>query len=228
MKLTLIRHAQSERNRNIKGDHFYADASQKLGTPNHLIKITDLGESQAREVAERLFQTSLMEGKGLPSVLLHSGYERAKTTAEIILKEVKLFGKKNNIFVNTTLEQDHLIRERDSGYGIEMTHGESRNHFPFLEEYWGLDGTWFAVPPGGESVVQVMDRVSTFLVKLSMNKNLEGKHIWAVSHGRTMSAFQMVVEKIPFEKADELVIRPKNCATAEYEFECGVWKSVKN
>jgi broad specificity phosphatase PhoE len=227
MKLTLIRHAQSVRNKIVKGGHSYTDVSQKLGIPNHLIKITDLGEIQAKEVAKKLFQTSLMKGKGLPSVLLHSGYERARTTAEIILKEVKVFGEENNISVKTTIEQDHLIRERDSGYGIEMTHDESRGHFPFLEEHWALNGAWFSVPPGGESVVQVMDRVSTFLLKLAMNKDLEGKHVWAVCHARTMSAFQMVVEKIPFEKADELVLHPKNCATAEYELEYGVWKSVK-
>ena len=227
MKLTLIRHAQSERNKSIGGGHFYSDASQKSGIPNHRIKITEEGEAQARTVARRLRTVSIEKGIGTPTILLHSGYERSKKTAEIILNELQQLPLKMGITLKTTLEQDHLLRERDSGYGIEMTKHESKQHFPYLEDYWELDGTWFAVPPGGESVVQVMDRVSTFLLKLSLNKKFESKHVCAVTHAGTMSAFQMVIEKIPFEKADELVIRQKNCATAEYEYEDGDWASVK-
>jgi 2,3-bisphosphoglycerate-dependent phosphoglycerate mutase len=223
MKLTLIRHAESERNKRIRGQSFLQSSEHRLGVPNHLIPITDLGEHQAEEVAKNLFNQAIHSGDGLPSVIIHSGYKRAKSTAEIILREVKTLASSKRFHMSTYLDQDHLLRERDSGYGIEMTRDESRQHFPYLDNHWDLDGKWFAVPPGGESVVQVMDRVSTFLIKLSLNKELEDKHVWVVTHGRTISAFQMVIEKIPFDMVNELVTSPKNCGYVHYTYAGGVW-----
>jgi broad specificity phosphatase PhoE len=226
MKLTLIRHAESERNKTRRGEHFYKDNDQKLGTPNHKIKLTEEGVAQAKQVAKKLFDESQGEGGSVPHVIFHSGYERSKKTAHIILEEVTLLAEQSGVTLIIPTEQDHLLRERDAGYGIEMTEDESRGHFPFLNEYWKFDGMWFAVPPGGESVIQVMDRVNTFLIKLALSEKLKSKHIWAVTHGRTMSAFQMVIEKIPFEDADENVVKPHNCATATYEYKEGEWQTL--
>lgn len=219
MKLVLIRHAQSARNAVFHGNTFYKDNQEKLGTPNHFIHLTDKGRGQAVEVGSTLYRNEAEHGT--PKVILHSGFKRAKETAEIIKHEFETQHRSKNL----PIEQNHLLRERDAGHAFEMRESEAAKHFPFLQDYWKFEGKWFAVPPGGESFVQVMDRVSLFLHALTSNRKYEGKTIYAVTHGGTMQAFKMVIEKVPFDEADKRVVNPKNCEVVRYEYENGEWKT---
>jgi broad specificity phosphatase PhoE len=222
MKLILIRHAQSVRNAAFKGNTFYRDDQEKLGLPNHVLGLTEKGREQARDAAQKILAGVGVYGS--PTVILHSGYVRARDTANIIHEE---FSKSYNHEIE--FEQNHLLRERDAGHAFEMSGSESRHHFPFLEDHWKFEGKWFAVPPGGESFIQVMDRVSTFLHILSQESRPRWRDgtIYAVTHGGTMRAFQLVVEKIPFEEAEEQVTIPKNCEMAGYQYVNGSWKTWK-
>ncbi len=219
MNLVLIRHAESARNVLFKGSHFYLDHQKKIGMPNHLVPITKEGERQAKHVAEKL-----LANFGPPAVILHSGFARTKQTAGIIKNEIIKQFARSNIDFDVEMEQNHLLRERDAGYAFEMSQSESQTNFPYLQDYWKFEGNWFAVPPGGESFIQVMDRVSTFLHMTSLAEKYSSKTIYAVTHGGTMRAFQMLVEKVPFDKADELIINAKNCEIHTYQFKCGVWE----
>jgi 2,3-bisphosphoglycerate-dependent phosphoglycerate mutase len=223
MKLVLIRHAQSIRNVALQGSHFYEDEQEKLGLPNHFIHLTEKGKAEARDVGHTL--CALEKQHGTPAVLMHSGFKRAKETALLIKEEVGLIYEGSSF--SLPIEQNHLLRERDAGHAFEMSEGEAAKYFPFLQQYWGFEGKWFATPPGGESFIQVMDRVSLFLHILANNKKYEGRTVYAVSHGGTMQAFKMVIEKIPFDEADERVRNPKNCELARYEYEQGEWRPLQ-
>lgn len=225
MKLVLIRHAQSLRNVQRGGRPFYDVGQKKIGLPNHLIPVTKEGRLQAEKVAHALFRGLLCGKYTTPSVIFHSGFVRTIDTANIILTIFKGMGTGGR-FNKTPLEQNHLLRERDAGHTFEMDYEEAKTNFPHLDDYWKLDGKWFAVPLGGESLVQVMDRVSLFLNQLIQRLEWEDSTIYAVTHGGTMMAFEMVIKKIPFEKATELVQTPKNCGVREYDYEDGVWKEA--
>ncbi|MBP6888261.1 MAG: histidine phosphatase family protein [Candidatus Pacebacteria bacterium] len=216
MKLILIRHAQSVRNAAFKGNHFYHDGQEKLGTPNHSLTITEKGKDQARAVATMLLSEIKKGEEASPSLLLHSGFIRTRETANIIFEVLQ----NESSF---PVEQNHLLRERDAGHAFEMWESEARQHFPYLESHWDFEGKWFAVPPGGESFIQVMDRVALFLQTLTVDTRHKDKTVYAVTHGGTMRAFQMVIDKVPFEKADELVLNPKNCGIVKYNYVHNVW-----
>jgi len=111
-----------------------------------------------------------------------------------------------------------LVRERDCGYTFNMTAEESREFFPFLEEHWKLFGSFFAVPPGGESFAQVTTRVSTFFEMLC--RSYSGKNVLVVSHGGTIACFRGLIESLPY---DEVVFwergkDPGNCNVTAYSF----------
>lgn len=222
MKLVLIRHAQSVRNELFKGQHFYEDSQGKLGLPNHLIHLTEKGKGEAKARGYELYLKE--KDHGTPKVILHSGFLRAKETAEIIKREIETSYREDDVSFTLPMEQNHLLRERDAGHAFEMNRSEVDQHFPYLENYWKFDGKWHAIPPSGESLVQVMDRVSLFLSMLANTKKYEGSTVYAVSHGGTMQAFKMVIEKVPFDEACERVHGPKNCEIAQYEYGQGEWK----
>ncbi len=225
MKLVLIRHAQSVRNELFKGQHFYEDSQGKLGLPNHLITLTDKGRGQAKARGYELYLKEKERGRAV--VILHSGFTRAKETAEIIKKEIEHSYKEVDTLFTLPIEQNHLLRERDAGHAFEMNRSEVDHHFPYLDDYWKFDGKWHAIPPSGESLVQVMDRVSMFLHMLANTKKYEDETLYAVSHGGTMQAFKMVIEKIPFDEAEDRVHSPKNCEVAQYEYVKGEWEPSK-
>ncbi len=219
MKLILIRHAQSVRNALFKGNRFYRNDREKIGIPNHNLPISQKGEGQAKEAAKVLYSKF-----GRPDVILHSGFTRTLQTAKIIHNEMITRSELDGHTLTVELEQNHLLRERDAGYAFELTEAEKEKHFSYLDDYWKFEGNWFAVPPGGESFIQVMDRVSTFLHMLSLVEKYRDKTIYAVTHGGTMRAFQMLAEKVPFDKADELIINAKNCEIHAYQFNRGIWE----
>ncbi len=221
MKLILIRHAQSVRNALFKGNRFYRNDQEKIGIPNHILPITPKGEGQAKEAA-RILNSNFDK----PDVILHSGFTRTLQTAKIIRDEMVIRSALDGHALSVGLEQNHLLRERDAGYAFELTENEKEKHFSYLDDYWKFEGNWFAVPPGGESFIQVMDRVSTFLHMLSLVEKYHDKTIYAVTHGGTMRAFQMLAEKVPFDKADELITNAKNCEIHAYQFKHGIWEKV--
>lgn len=224
MKLILIRHAESLRNVTRKGKTFYDVGERKIGLPNYLIPITKNGEEQAKYVAQRLISEWRAGTHNRPSIIYHSGFKRTRDTATILYQNIMGTTDEKGKILEIPLEQNHLLRERDAGHAFEMTSEEARNNFPHLEEYWKLDGKWFAVPPGGESIVQVMDRVCMFMSQIVHNNRNPDDTIYAVTHGGTMMAFQMVIKKIPFDEASKTVSEPKNCDFVCYEYKDGSWQ----
>lgn len=227
MKLLLIRHAESVRNVNRKGKVFYDVGQEKIGLPNHLIPITKKGEGQAVEVAKKLYRDWKTGKQSLPVLLIHSGFVRTKDTCDIVYSHLKKYVATDGVTFDIPTEQNHLIRERDAGHTFEMDEVEAMTHFPHLSDYWKLDGKWFAVPIGGESLVHVMDRVSLFLSQLVHDERLKDATVYAFTHGGTMQAFEMVITKKPFDGESLKITTPENCEYICYEYAHGRWSVSK-
>ncbi len=118
----------------------------------------------------------------------------------------------------TKIRQNFFIRERDPGYGYDMTETEARKAFPYHQNYWKTFGGFFAYPPGGESLAKVAERVYLFLNMLFRDRN--GKKILVVTHGGTLRCFRFLLERWTYDQAlrwkpDE---RPENCGVTTYRY----------
>lgn len=210
--LVLVRHAESARNK-AKGRsiYFVDDEARRTvkGVPDHKIPITVKGIDQAQKTGVYLY-----DNFGVPDYVYHSGYDRAIQTAQNILHAFP-----DHVFQKIQVRANLFLRERDPGYAYDMTEQEAQTAFPWLKEYWKTFGGFFARPPGGESVSDVVDRVHTFLDTLFRDR--AGMRVWAVIHGGTMKAFRYLLERWTYEQAmnwnGEGV--SENCGITVYQFD---------
>src|SRR5262249_30994974 len=150
--LLLVRHAESERNVAKKGNVFFADDESRRavhGVPDHAIPLTAEGWRQAERTG-----SALRARFGAFDYVYHSGYRRTVETTEGLLR-----ASPEEERAAVKVRQNVFIRERDSGYAYDMTTAEAESAFPWLQEYWKTSGSFFARPPGGESVAQVCERI---------------------------------------------------------------------
>lgn len=210
--LVLIRHAESMRNIMRKGPTYFADddARQKVrGIPDHKISITE--EGLLRALATGLY---LRERFGIPDYFYHSGYARTIQTADAILKA---YPEEERKIIQVRMNQ--FIRERDPGHAYDMTEEEVSLYFPYLRDYWKTFGGYLAVPPGGESLAQVVERVYLFLNMLFRDR--VGQKVFVCTHGGTLRCFRFLLEHWGFEQA----LRwppgqsPKNCGITVYVYD---------
>ena len=199
LKLVLIRHAESERNKALNGSLFLTDPTllEKVGAvPDHKIHITEEGIEQARLTGERIF-TEI----GVPDVVIHSGYMRTRQTAEHVMK-----GLEKDIPVKEELS----IREREGGYTHTLLKDDKEKLFPYLQNYWDIVGGLFARPVGGESLMDVIEnRLRPFLKTLQ--ENYEGKTVFLFTHGRVIQCFRFILDEMTLEEMDAFINNPDSC-----------------
>jgi probable phosphoglycerate mutase len=217
--LALMRHGESQRNI-AKGDRTYFPDSESRrsvrGIADPDVELTAEGRRQA-----------LLTGRGLRArfgsfdAVIHSGYRRTRETAQLLLQAwppEELRG--------VEVRHDLFIRERDAGYAFEMTAEEAQRAFPWLAEYWRTTGSFFARPPGGESLAQVCERVYLFLDRLYRDR--AGQRILVISHAATLRAFRFLLERWTYEEAAERFqaeLSP-NCGVTVYAFDAGAGELV--
>ena len=208
--LVLVRHAESQRNVAKKTNGFFTDDESRgslRATADHHVPLTELGVRQA-EAAGR----ALRQRYARFDAVYHSGYRRTVETAEGVLSAWSEAER-----AAMPVAHDLYVRERDVGFGWDMTTVEAQGAFPWLQEYWRTMGPFFARPPGGESVAEVCARVQTFLARLGVEH--AGEVVLVVTHGITLRAFRYLLEGWTYDEM-ELNLRhhaPRNASVTVYQ-----------
>jgi probable phosphoglycerate mutase len=197
--LYLIRHAQSEVNAR----------ENEIGQPSDT-PLTPLGLEQGRLLGERLKKEI-----GSFDVMYHSGYLRARTTAEIV-KEIT--GYKPNLI------HDHDLREYSAGDWTGKKRKETLT--PEVRLSMGYLNHGFT-PPNGESLDQVERRASQWLDYLMHNKetlkvsqehqkNNTQYNIGVFSHGMTIKCLLHYV--MGFDKGFTWKVQIDNTSITKLSF----------
>ncbi len=210
--LIIVRHGETLRNVLQENDYGINDSETlKKMPPTHLLGLTEDGIRQAKDIVKTLKDLNIKYDS-----FVHSGMVRSRETLKIIKEGLGL--------ENVKTHQVPLIRERIGGYGYFLTKDELNSHYPYLQENFRLNGQFHGIPPGGESLIEVCDRLSLFL-----NNFFDGHYgdnVLIVSHGFAMRGFKFLLEEIPIEDVDNI---PKfgNCDFLYYEGDRGEVKLVK-
>ena len=211
LEIVLVRHAESIRNQVKKDESFFADeyARNKVrGISDEEVELTEAGKSQARITGHVLKQRY-----GIFDYIYHSGYKRTKQTADEMLKNYSESEKDR-----MKVRMSSFIRERDPGYAYDMTEEEAKKYFPWMSEYWATFGGYFAVPPGGESLAQVTERIYLFMDTLFRDR--AGQKVLIVTHAGAIRSFRFLLERWSYEQALKFSSeqKPLNCGVTIYEY----------
>lgn len=219
MELSIIRHAQSERNaftnnfQKGSDDSGYVGPPEKrelMNLPDHRVNLTEEGHKQAE-----------VSGPGItaeitPDIIFLSGYTRTEQTLSGIKRGSSAWDK-------VPIKVDLLIRERETGYTWVLVDQPHREVFPFLPTYWDQHGHFFSRPVGGESILDLIEkRLCRFLDKVS--KKHSGKKICLVTHGRVKTGLRVILEDLTIEEAEGILGRrsfedgPKNVGLTVYRY----------
>jgi broad specificity phosphatase PhoE len=213
--LVVVRHAESERTVAKKGNAFFLDDESRKavqGVADHHVSLTDEGRRQA-EVTGRALRAHI----GRFDCVYHSGYRRTEETTAGLLSAYSSHERASMPVCH------HLfLRERDAGWAYDMTTAEAEAAFPWLRGYWETFGRFFARPPGGESMADVVARVDRFLNELF--RDHAGRRALLVTHGGTLRALRYLLEGWTYEEFTKHWCEPvPNCAVTAYE-----WDSTSN
>lgn len=192
--LVLVRHAESERTVAKKGNTFFLDDESRKavqGVGDHQVSLTNHGRLQAESIGQ-----ALRAHFGPFDCVYHSGYRRTEETAAGVLSAYSAEERASMPVLH------HLyLRERDAGWAYDMTTAEAEAAFPWLRDYWETSGRFFARPPGGESMADVVSRVDRFIDELL--RDHANRRVLVVTHGGTLRALRYLLESWTYEEFSE-------------------------
>lgn len=223
--LVLVRHGESVGNVAL-GAERAGDVSlfteEFATTPGHRWAITGAGEAQARATGAWLTQTFNLQEQGHFDRYYVSPYRRTRQTAAHLGLSRRVPDTQGEATEESARWMlNRAFRERDWGAIGTISRAEfnrrpeyelsarQRQHDPL---YW--------TPPGGESVADVAEnRVRNILRKIDTG-GASGGRVLAVTHGETMMAFRLVLERLSDEAFEALDADPAhrlpNCAVLHY------------
>ena len=180
-KLVLLRHGQSQWNLE----------NRFTGWKN--VPLTEKGKNEANHAGILLKKNNIKIDVVFSSVL-----ERANRTAEIALRSAQL----ENLFENGKLkyEKDQSLNERDYGDLVGLNKSETADKFG-KEQVQIWRRSYDTPPPNGESLKDVVDRVSPYFEKKIYPLIIEGKNIIIVAHGNSIRAIMI---KVGLYKPEEI------------------------
>jgi len=180
-KLILLRHGQSQWNLE----------NRFTGWKN--VPLTEKGELEAKKAGELIKKHKIHIDNVFSSVL-----DRANRTAEIALKEADLINLwENNKLVMMRSEQ---LNERDYGDLVGLNKKETAEKFGEKQVHiWRR--SYDTPPPNGESLKNVVDRVSPYFQENIKPLLEKGKNILIVAHGNSLRA--MMIE-LGMYKSEEI------------------------
>lgn len=176
--ITLVRHAESLGNVADAAAHDAGAEVLDLTQRDADVPLSDTGREQATGLARWLGEP----GRSRPDVVISSPYRRALNTARIACEHVQ-----------PEIEQDERLRERDLGLFDGLTGLGIRARHPEEAERRRRLGKFYYQPPSGESWVDVVLRVRSFLRDL---EQLDGTHVWLFTHQAVIMAHRYVLEDL--------------------------------
>lgn len=221
--LVLVRHGESVGNVAIHAERS-GDMSlfteQFATTPGHRWAITDTGAAQAQATGAWLASAFGLDTQGHFDRYYVSPYRRTRQTAGW-LGLCSALTDRDAVAGSAKWMLNRAFRERDWGAigTISRTEFESRDEYELSVRQRAHDPLYWA-PPGGESIADVAEnRVRNILRKIDTG-GASGGRVLAVTHGETMMAFRLVLERLSDEAFEALSAdtsqRLPNCAVLHY------------
>jgi len=202
--LVIVRHGQSEANIMIemknKGDMSGQVKMDEVNRHDSMMRLTDLGRSQARNVGKWISANI-----GQFDRFYVSQYVRTKeTAAELGLS-------------NAQWQASMMIRERDQG--VQDGQGDVKMGLDEDEKHRVQKSPMYWAPMAGESMCDVCLRVSLFLRRLQHTAT--GMKVIVVCHYRTIHAFRLLVEDTSQAEYERLLSeKMPNCCIWWYSRRC--------
>ena len=170
-KLILLRHGQSQWNLENKF----------TGWKN--VPLTEKGEMEAKKAGQLIKKNKIHIDFIFSSVL-----ERANKTAEIAIKEANLQNLLNNNKLIFTKHED--LNERDYGDLVGLNKEETANKFG-KEQLLIWRRSYDTPPPNGESLKDVVERVSPYFKKNIKPLLDQNNNVLIAAHGNSLRAMMI-------------------------------------
>ena len=180
-KLVLLRHGQSQWNLENKF------------TGWRDVPLTEKGINEANNAGLLLKKNNIKIDKVFSSVL-----ERANKTAEIAIKASEI----ENLHIDGKLiyEKDQNLNERDYGDLVGLNKTETADKFG-KEQVHIWRRSYDTPPPNGESLKDVVNRVSPYFTEKIQPYILNKKNVLIAAHGNSLRAIMI---KVGMYKPEEI------------------------
>ena len=172
-KLILLRHGQSQWN------------LENRFTGWEDVPLTDLGIDEAKDAGKLMKKNNI-----LIDLIYSSTLKRANKTAEHAIKEMDLqYLWKNDKLIMT---RNDNLNERDYGDLVGLNKAETAKKYGDAQVHiWRR--SFDVPPPGGESLENVVERVSPYFENIIWPQILKKKNIIIVAHGNSLRATMIKV-----------------------------------
>ncbi len=196
-KLVLLRHGQSQWN------------LENRFTGWKDVPLTEKGIKEANNAGLLLKNNNIQIDRVFSSVL-----ERANRTAEIALKASGI----ENLFHNGILnyERDQSLNERDYGDLVGLNKDETAKKFG-KEQVHIWRRSYDTSPPNGESLKDVVERVSPYFINQIEPLIMKGKNILISAHGNSLRAIMIKVGLYRPQEISSIEIPTGSPFCLEYE-----------
>ena len=196
-KLVLLRHGQSKWN------------LENRFTGWKDVPLTDLGIKEAKNAGKLIKTNNIKFDKIFSSVL-----ERANKTAQIAIVEAEMMEFiKNGELIYT---RNHNLNERDYGDLVGLNKAETANKFG-KEQVHIWRRSYDIPPPNGESLKNVVERVSPYFQKEIEPLLFANKNILIVAHGNSLRAIMIKVGLYKPEEISSIELPTGKPLCLEYE-----------
>ena len=196
-KLVLLRHGQSLWN------------LENRFTGWKDIPLTEKGINEANNAGLLLKKNNIIIDKIFSSVL-----QRANKTAEIAIKASQI----ENLFKNGILiyEKDQRLNERDYGDLVGLNKAETAEKFG-KEQVHIWRRSYDTPPPNGESLKDVVHRVSPYFTNVIQPFILDKKNVLIAAHGNSLRAIMITVGLYKPEEISTIEIPTGSPLCLDYE-----------
>ena len=196
-KLVLLRHGQSQWNLENKFTGWKD------------VPLTNQGINEAKNAGNLIKKNNIQFDKIFSSLL-----QRANKTAEIAIKHtnmIKLFDNDELIYA-----KHQSLNERDYGDLVGLNKAETAEKFG-KEQVHIWRRSYDIPPPNGESLKDVVNRVSPYFSKNIEPLLLEGKNILIAAHGNSLRAIMIKVGLYKPEEISSIELPTGSPLCLEYE-----------